>query len=251
MICACTAALLLCSCRTDLSDAATDGPDSLYTAAHIEKIALDQPEEALALLDEAEEPALPRLSQRTVALQDGLHPCTQGIQRPRGPEPSRKVPVADGHHGGGMSQQRRLPSERGLLCRRPGTVNCPPKVGHKSNFMSKKYTLEEKLRVIDLYKRGLGNRMISRETGCERSAVKWWLRQFRTHGESYFIERCIPRTYDDTFKESVVREVLEKGLSLHSAATKFGINRELARNWTRLVKEGGYESLMKKRKKNY
>ena len=115
--------------------------------------------------------------------------------------------------------------------------------------MSRKYTLEEKLRVIELYKRGLGNRMISRETGCERSAVKWWLRQFRTHGESYFIERCIPRTYDDTFKESVVREVLEKGLSLHSAATKFGINRELARNWTRLVKESGYESLMKKRKK--
>ena len=51
----CTAALLLCSCRTDLPDAATDGPDSLYTAAHIEKTALDQPEEALALLDEAEE----------------------------------------------------------------------------------------------------------------------------------------------------------------------------------------------------
>ena len=57
-ICACTAALLLCSCRTDLPDAATDGPDSLYTAAHIEKIALDQPEEALALLDEAEEKRL-------------------------------------------------------------------------------------------------------------------------------------------------------------------------------------------------
>ena len=46
-----------------------------------------------------------------------------------------------------------------------------------------------------------------------------------------------------------MREVLEKGLSLHSVATKFGINRELARDWTRLVKEGGYESLMKKRKK--
>ena len=58
IICACTAALLLCSCRTDLPDAATDGPDSLYTAAHIEKIALDQPEEALALLDEAEEQRL-------------------------------------------------------------------------------------------------------------------------------------------------------------------------------------------------
>lgn len=57
-ICACTAALLICSCRTDLPDAATDGPDSLYTAAHIEKIALDQPEEALALLDEAEEKRL-------------------------------------------------------------------------------------------------------------------------------------------------------------------------------------------------
>ena len=58
IICACTAALLLCSCRTDLPDAATDGPDSLYTAAHIEKTALDQPEEALALLDEAEEQRL-------------------------------------------------------------------------------------------------------------------------------------------------------------------------------------------------
>lgn len=115
--------------------------------------------------------------------------------------------------------------------------------------MRRKYTLEEKLRVIELYRSGLGNRLISRETGCERSAVKWWIRQFRTHGESYFMERSGPPSYDSPFKESVVREVLEKGISLHSAATKFGIDKELARNWTRLVKEGGYESLMKKRKK--
>ena len=122
-------------------------------------------------------------------------------------------------------------------------------VRHKTNNMRRKYTLEEKLRVIELYRSGLGNRLISRETGCERSAVKWWIRQFRTHGEPYFMERSGPPSYDSPFKESVVREVLEKGISLHSAATKFGINRELARGWIRLVKEGGYESLMKKRKK--
>lgn len=63
-------------------------------------------------------------------------------------------------------------------------LNYPQKVGHKTNFMSKKYTMEEKLRVIELYKRGLGNRMISKETGCERSAVKWWLRPFRTPGRT-------------------------------------------------------------------
>lgn len=115
--------------------------------------------------------------------------------------------------------------------------------------MRKKYTLEEKLRVIELYKHGLGNRLISRETGCHRNAVKWWIRQYRTHGESYFTESSNPPSYAYSFKETVVREILEKGLSLRSAATKFGINKELARRWTRLVKEGGYESLMKKRKK--
>ena len=115
--------------------------------------------------------------------------------------------------------------------------------------MTRKYTVEEKLRVIELYKKGLGNRLISRETGCERSAVKWWIRQFRAHGESYFMERSGPPSYDSSFKGCVVREVLEKGLSLHSAATEFGINRESARGWVRIVKEGGYEALMKKRKK--
>ena len=49
------AVLLLSACHDGHSDSDTGGRDSVYTAGYIQKIAFDEPEKALALLDTAEE----------------------------------------------------------------------------------------------------------------------------------------------------------------------------------------------------
>jgi transposase len=115
--------------------------------------------------------------------------------------------------------------------------------------MGAKYSSEGIRRVIELYKKGLGNRLISRETGINRDSVKWWIKQFRERGDSFLDKHCPPEGYGYALKEALVRNVLENGLSLRQVATAYGLSRGLASKWVKCVKLGGYESLMGRHKK--
>ena len=55
VICFLLAAILLSACVFDSHQGRETGRDSLYTAEHIQHIAFDRPNEALALLDTAED----------------------------------------------------------------------------------------------------------------------------------------------------------------------------------------------------
>lgn len=115
--------------------------------------------------------------------------------------------------------------------------------------MGTKHSKEEVQRVIDLHNQGLGNRLIHRETGIDRERIKWWISQYKKHGDSFLDGTSRPVVYDYALREAVVREVLENHLSLRQAAINYGLNKEVVRKWVGRVRTSGYESLMERHKK--
>ena len=78
-------------------------------------------------------------------------------------------------------------------------------------------------KVIELHRRGMGSRLIHRETGLDLSTIKQWVRTYGYQGEGFFMERPRVREYGYAFREMVVRDVLENHLSLREVSARYGI----------------------------
>ena len=102
-------------------------------------------------------------------------------------------------------------------------------------------------KVIELHRRGMGSRLIHRETGLDLSTIKQWVRTYGYQGEGFFMERPRVREYGYAFREMVVRDVLENHLSLREVSARYGIGHGLAVKWVSRVREAGYEAVMGRR----
>lgn len=108
--------------------------------------------------------------------------------------------------------------------------------------MFQHYSKEQKHQAILLHEQGYGSTVISRQTGISLSHIKRLLNRYRQYGISVLDKQ--PHIHSNvTFKESVVRYVLEKCLSCEQAALHFGVSNSAVYSWVQKVKTHGYASL--------
>ena len=110
-----------------------------------------------------------------------------------------------------------------------------------------KHSYSEKMKVVELYNQGFGNRIISSKLNISSAIVKTWLRIYRFKGLSGFDQQP-NKVLTIDFKESVVRDVLENLLSFPSVALKYGISQSCAYQWVQQVRQGGFSSLKETQK---
>lgn len=105
-----------------------------------------------------------------------------------------------------------------------------------------RYSLSDKLHVIELYEQGYGSTLISAQLGFTPSKVSEWLSRYRILGIESLAARKWGK-YSCEFKESVVRDILDNYLSYDQASYKHGVSSGAAYKWVGMVRSHGYEAL--------
>lgn len=108
--------------------------------------------------------------------------------------------------------------------------------------MYRHHSLSTKFRAIELYNQGYGSRLIGRELGVYYRLILRWIALYKQLGESGLAARSYTY-YTPEFKESVVREVLEKLLPCESVAIRYGVSETSVGSWVKQVQAHGYSSL--------
>lgn len=104
------------------------------------------------------------------------------------------------------------------------------------------HSYADKMGVIKLYQQGNGSTAISNDLHICRTVVKTWIRLYQSYGVSGF-DKQPNKHYSISFKEQVVRDVLDNYLSYPSVALKYHISQSTAYQWVQLVKQEGFSSL--------
>jgi transposase len=108
---------------------------------------------------------------------------------------------------------------------------------------NKKHTIEEKLQTVELYKQGLGARIISAKLSiCDR-VIKNWINIYKARGILGFVKQSNTLTSLE-LKHKLVKEVLENGLSYETVSLKYLISPTAVFTWVSKVKKYGYSSLV-------
>ena len=111
-----------------------------------------------------------------------------------------------------------------------------------------KYSIKQKQLIVKSVLEGRATcRSAARALGCEKSAVRRWLNQYKQHGTKGFKIRN--GSYDGAFKVEVVQYLVRKGLSLPQAASHFAIpNESTIQGWLQIYKQHGAIGLLKGRR---
>lgn len=105
-----------------------------------------------------------------------------------------------------------------------------------------KHNLEEKLRVVELFKQGYGSRRISTILSLSRTNVRKWLSTYKTQGLLGFsVSRDIKIT--DKFRQTVAKDVIDNQLSFNQASLRYLVSVSAIHSWVKKVKQSGYSSL--------
>ena len=110
-----------------------------------------------------------------------------------------------------------------------------------------KLKLEDKLKIIELYKDGFSISKISKQFKVSECIIKKIERQYREHGIASFKEKEKNSKYPVTFKMEIIQRVLD-GESISSIAAELCISRGMMYSWLNKYKELGYNSLIEKKK---
>ena len=114
-----------------------------------------------------------------------------------------------------------------------------------------KYSFEERLEAVKLYKKYGNSQEVSRRTGISSSLIKFWVRQCDEKGIVSLIPDGKNQEYSPEIKISIVEELTKKELTLSEASLAFDVPRKTINNWCNKVKEGGYCALFDPIKKEY
>ena len=107
-----------------------------------------------------------------------------------------------------------------------------------------KYTVETKLKAIELYKNNLGSRQIQRELNIPYSTINEWIILFKKYGKAGLITKRTRKKYSGQFKLEVLNWRKEHNESYQATALKYGIsNIGIIANWQRAYEEGGIDAL--------
>ena len=105
------------------------------------------------------------------------------------------------------------------------------------------HSLEEKLEVIKMHKRGAGVKLIVKRLRLSKSLVALWIEQYNQHGKAGLIR--LPRNCRYNFEEKcqIICEIEEKHVPLHVVSAKYRVARSTLRCWRQIVRRDGYEAL--------
>ncbi|WP_295095856.1 helix-turn-helix domain-containing protein [uncultured Fibrobacter sp.] len=103
-----------------------------------------------------------------------------------------------------------------------------------------KYTKEEWVKDLELYKNGSGTVSISRITGIKEHYLRIRCRQYDLTGV-WHTERKKNVRPDAKLKTAVVNAAEQHSLSLAKITVKYGISRCSLQSWQRKYRHGGYE----------
>lgn len=113
-----------------------------------------------------------------------------------------------------------------------------------------RYPAETKLRAVEMIRAGYGRDAIAAELGATGSAVRKWQRSYWTagHGRS-FVMGTDKRSYAFELKLEAARAVVDGGMALPEAMSRFGVAAEstLGR-WCAAYRRGGAAALRPKPK---
>jgi transposase len=105
-----------------------------------------------------------------------------------------------------------------------------------------KLTVEDKKKIIDLYKEGYGTITISRKINIGYSRIREILRKYDLYGDAVIEVLHKKRKYTVEFKINLINRVFN-GESIISVANKNMISPGQLSNWIKKYKEIGYNSL--------
>ena len=107
-----------------------------------------------------------------------------------------------------------------------------------------KLTVEDKIKIIQLYNEGFGNLIIARKMGINRSRVEEIKRQYDLFGDEILKVSHTNRKHTIEFKLELINRVLS-GESIRDVAYKNMIGAGQLANWIKKYKELGYNGLSK------
>lgn len=110
-----------------------------------------------------------------------------------------------------------------------------------------KLNLQDKLKIIELYKNGYTIPKLCMKFNVKSTTIERIERQYREHGISCFKDKGKNNQYTVEFKYEIVNRVLN-GESISSITTELCINEGLIFLWVKKYKELGYNGLIIKRK---
>ena len=108
-----------------------------------------------------------------------------------------------------------------------------------------KLTVEDKRKIISLYKEGYGNRIIARKMNISRTRVLEILNTYNLYGDIVLEVSHTKRKYTIEFKIDLIHRV-NNGESIHSIAAKYMISPGQLSNWIKKYQELGYNGLSEK-----
>lgn len=108
--------------------------------------------------------------------------------------------------------------------------------------MVRQRSIEDKHRIIDLYRSGYGSTIICRELSISESQVKIIINRYLRYGDQG-LERLPSRIFTAAFKREVVNCVLKESLSLEQVSLRYQIGASTVHTWVKLVESHGYERL--------
>ena len=114
-------------------------------------------------------------------------------------------------------------------------------------FIMAKLTIEDKIKIIELYKEGFGYEIIGRKFGVHRTIVQKIIRQHNLFGDISLNVSHTKRKYTPIFKMELIKRVLN-GASIWQVATENMISTGQLGNWIKKYKELGYNGLIEQKK---
>ena len=107
-----------------------------------------------------------------------------------------------------------------------------------------KLTIEDKIKIINLYKDGFGNHSIAEKMKISSSRIRQILRQYDLFGDEILNVSHKNRTYNAEFKLELINRVLN-GESITSVSNEYTMSAGQLSLWIKKYKELGYNGLSK------
>ena len=128
-----------------------------------------------------------------------------------------------------------------------GKCTAPQKLDTKT-FGMKKYYYQEKMAAIELLKEGKSRHAVSRISGIDYQILTLLWHKYQSGGHMALMDTPGHSGYDEAIKSAVVRDYLEKGVSLTTVALQYNIPHGTIMRWSRRYMKSGEEGLKDKRK---
>ena len=128
-------------------------------------------------------------------------------------------------------------------------MNCTPKVFCLTfGVLFMKYSYEQRLVIVQRVKQGEAIAHLSKEYHINETQILAWVRMWDRYGRSGLEKQphCRPTS---ALKEKVVRLILEKGVPLAHVRVEYRIGKTALQRWVSMVRQHGYDSLHKKKKR--